>query len=95
MQIQARISIKQESNDSSFVYTEDLQVLKQFNPNLDAVEPWHVKVGTPLTIEGTSYTIKSVLLEIYDDTEVSKYGVRMNSIGEPYPYNLKVVIVVN
>ena len=65
------------------------------NPILDKIEPWLVKVGTVLNIEDAEYTVKSLMFEVYDDTENSKYGVRMNSVGESHPYNLKVVLVVS
>ena len=94
MQLQARVSVKRESSDGSFIYTEDLEELKKMNPILDKVEPWLIKVGTVLNIEDAECTVKGLMFEVYNDTENSKYGVRMNGVGESHPCNLKVVLVV-
>jgi len=94
MQLQARISIIKESDDKSFYYTTDHEEVKNWGLAFDGARFEDIKVGTKITIEGEEYTIKSFKVEIHSDTD-NAYGVVVDRAGKGYPYNFRLIFIVN
>ena len=89
MQLQTRIRLVKENGETVF-YTEDLDVIKELMPP-PFIAPFRIAIGTVLPVGNMNYTIKSVSLEVYEDTD-NRYGVLLYHVGERYDHNMVVVI---